>query len=138
MQKNTALKETPFREIHLTNGLMVRFYDLTRRYYGDFYLVKLEVRCEVPIRRAYIGSADEFARVKALLGESVLFRRTIERMGVPTAKVGEIRELLMTNFEQHASAYLVSASFPHKLIMSQLHKARRSVGLSSNGISVHA
>lgn len=120
--------KNPIREIHLDNGLTVRFYDLTRRYYGDFFLVKLDARCHVPLRKEYFESADSFKEASALLGETLLFSRTLERMGVPAAEVSLAAEGLMASFAEHSLAYLASPSFPPKLVLSQLSKAKRTVG----------
>ena len=130
--------KNPVREIDLVNGLIVRFYDHTRRYYGDFYLVKLEIRCLVPLRREYFDSAEAFVEGVELLGETILFRRIIEKMGVPVAEVGRAVAGLMANFEENSLAYLSAPSFSHKFVASQLNKAKRTAGfISGSGIPVH-
>ncbi len=118
--------ETAIREIHLDNGLTFRFYDFTRRYYGDFFLVKLEARCQIPLRKEYFENAEAFDEARVLLGEVVLFKRTLERMGTPAAEVGRAIAGLMANFEAHALAYFASPSFPTKLVMSQLSKTKHA------------
>ncbi len=136
MSNKTTTVENPIREIPLDNGLTFRFYDFTRRYYGDFFLVKLEVRCQVPLRREYFESAEAFDAARALFGETFLFRRTLERMGVPAAEVGRVVEGLMANFEEHALAYLASPSFSARLVASQLSKTKRlqSRSIPSRGV----
>ncbi len=120
----------------LDNGLTVQVYDLTRRYYGDFYLVKLEIRCLVPLCREHFESVEAFTEAVTNLGETALFRRTIEKMGVPAGEVGESIDGLMINFEKNSLAYLSSSSFPQKLVMSLLNKTKRIV--PRRGIPVHA
>lgn len=138
MLKSAVPVENHIKEIILVNGLIVRFYDLTRRYYGDFYLVKLEIRCLVSLCREYFENAESFAEAIELMGETVLFRRIIEKMGVPAAEVGRAVDGLMANFEENSMAYLSAPSFPHKFVVSQLNKARRTVGfISGGGIPVH-
>jgi hypothetical protein len=128
MTKDAVHSEKLIKELHLDNGLTVRFYDHTRRYYGDFYLVKLEVLCQVPVRMDYFPVQEAFAEARMLLGEAVLFRRTVERMGVPTGEVDRAIDGLMENFVKHSLAYVASPSFPPRLVMSQLNQARRKRG----------
>ena len=139
MLKTAVPTKNPIREIDLENGLTVRFYDHTRHYYGDFYLVKLEIHCLVPLRKDYFPRQGAFDEARALLGETAIFRRTLERMGVPAAEVGRVIDGLVVNYEKHSLAYVASPSFPLKLVVSQLNKARRTGGfIPGAGASVPA
>lgn len=116
------------REITLANGLAVAFLDHTRLYYGDYYVVRLEIRCEVPLRADYFGSSALFEEAKALLGDSVTSRRFVERVGVPSTEIDRVRGRLMENFERHSLGYFQSADFPGKLVLAELEKAKKKRG----------
>ena len=101
-----------FRQITLGNGLEIIIRELTRVYFGDYHLVRLEIVC-----RACMGAAA--AGADALTGaKPVEFRRLVERMGVPSADIQGTRQLLVQDFLNNSLAYLSAADFPAKLARS--------------------
>jgi hypothetical protein len=116
---------TLVREAPLPNGLTVLFYDRTRRYFGDFYLVKLEIVCNIPIIREYFAGEDELREARALLGEKVVYRREIEQMGVPSTEIGRVRDRLAADFEKHSIPYFAAPAFPQKLVAAELRKMKK-------------
>lgn len=113
------------REIPLENGLLVRFCDHTRHYYGDFHLVKIEVVCEVPLRSDYLDDAGDLADALVLLGDPARYRRIMEQMGVPSTSIVSVRERLIENFISHSLPYLASSRFPARFLHSELQRARK-------------
>lgn len=116
------------REIPLANGLTVKFFSHTRRYYGDFHLVKLELFCEVPLSADYFADQSQFAEAVIILGDAVSYRRVLEKMGVPASEVGRVEEHIITNFREHSRAYFAAPAFPRKLVLAELAKASRKKG----------
>jgi hypothetical protein len=110
------------RECLLPNGLTVSFYDLTRRYFGDFYLVKLEIVCKVPVIADYFGENGEFNAARSLLGEEVVYRRNVEQMGVPSTEIERVANRLMADFETHSFPYFAAPAFPQRLVCAELKK----------------
>src|SRR4051794_20816991 len=48
------------RAIPLANGLTVRFYDASRRYFGDYHQVRVEVSCEVLLTQDLFQNPEDF------------------------------------------------------------------------------
>lgn len=115
---------TCIKRIELSNGLVVTLYDETRRYYEDYHLVRLEMVCEATVLPEYFDCAADFSEAVGLLGESAAFRTTIEKMGVPYAEIGEARERLVEAVVNNCGDYFSRESFPCRLVMSELAKAR--------------
>ncbi len=115
--------ETLVRKIPLKNGIVILIYDHTFRYYGDFYLVKMEIVCEVPLLREYFDDEKEFAQARRLLGETASYRRFVEQMGVPSTGIDRALEIHISNFVDHSLPYFSSANFPRKFVLSQYRKA---------------
>jgi hypothetical protein len=110
------------RERLLPNGLTVSFYDQTRRYFGDFYLVKLEIVCKVPVIADYFGENGEFNEARSLLGDEVVYRRNVKQMGVPSTEIERVVNRLMADFETHSLPYFAACAFPQKLVCAELKK----------------
>lgn len=111
------------KKICLENGITIYIYDQTFRYYGDFYHVKMEIVCKVPLLREYFESESEYAHARRILGEYATYRRFVEQMGVPSTGIDRARELLMNSFTGHSLPYFSSANFPLKFVLSQYKKA---------------
>jgi hypothetical protein len=116
--------DTLVKKIPLENGIVILIYDHTFRYYGDFYLVKIEISCEVPLRQEYFDNESEYAQARRILGESASYRRFVEQMGVPSTGIERVREIQINNFVTHSLPYFSSANFPRKFVLSQYKKAR--------------
>jgi hypothetical protein len=119
--------ETFIQQIDLANGLSISVYDTTRRYYEDYHLVRLEFICRVPILIEYFDNPVAFDEAKKLLGETAVYRRTCERMGVPFDGIESARETLIADFMKNALPYFTVESFPRKLVLSELVKAREKI-----------
>ncbi len=117
--------ELPLKETTLPNGLHVRFFNRSRHYYGDFHLVKVEVCCPVPVRAEYFADSDAFQRGLRTLGDSVSYRRTMERIGIPSGAVNDVLHELVGSFERHALPYLVTPAFPRRFVAAEMLRAGR-------------
>ncbi len=120
--------EQLIREESLANGLTVRFVNQTRHYYGDFYRVIVEVTCRVPVAAEYLPEPAELAAARAELGASVLYRRTLEQMGVPSTEIERVSERLIADFTRHSLAYFSAPHFPEKMLHAELRKAQHKQG----------
>lgn len=115
------------KEHPLPNGLTVSFHDQTRCYFGDYYHVKLEIVCNVPITRECFAEEDEFREAQALLGENVAYRRNVEQMGVPSTEIERVRNRLVADFEKHSLPYFAAPAFPRKLVGTELKKMKKKM-----------
>ncbi|RNC68750.1 MAG: hypothetical protein ED859_09520 [Desulfuromonadales bacterium] len=114
------------KEIPLANGLTIRFRDLTRQYFGDFYLVKIEITCEVPLSIDLFSNATDLEDARRLVGDSAIYYRTAEKMGVPSTAIGTVVERLIGTFSSHSLPYFASPGFPSRFVRAELAKMRRN------------
>lgn len=113
------------REMTLENGLVVRFFDHTRHYYGDFYLVKIEIACEVPLAADHFDEQADLEDARRLVGDPAVYRRTVEQMGVPSTAIATVTERLIGNFVSHSLPYFSASGFPGRFLRTELERARR-------------
>lgn len=110
------------REIPLSNGLTVRFFDATRRYFGDYHQVRIQISCDVPLTAELFEDGDAYHRALKTLGAAVSYKKDIEHQGVPTAAVEETVEKVIHHFVEHSLGYFKGASFPKMLVHSELKR----------------
>lgn len=113
------------REMILENDLIVRFFDHTRHYYGDYYLVKIEIVCEVPLHDDFFDDQADMEEARRLVGDPAVYRREVEQMGVPSTAIATVMERLMGNFISHSLTYFSSSAFPRRFIRAELERARK-------------
>lgn len=124
----------PIREILLSNGLTVRFFDHTRRYFGDYHQVRINICCEVPLTADLFEDEQSFQSALKHLGTSVQYLKEIEHQGVPTASTAETAEKVVQYFIDHSMGYFESPDFPKKLAQSRLKQAQ---GKNRSYIAMH-
>lgn len=119
------------RHEELANGLSVRFIDCSNRYYGDYWRLKVEVRCALILQpELFVGEADPqgaCARARQLLGDQVVFTRSLEKMGVDGGQLESARTSLVEGFVRNAFPYLGQTEFPARLVVRELSAKRKSV-----------
>jgi hypothetical protein len=125
LKGNSALK--PIRQIRLANGLTLLFHDRSRRYFGDYHRAKVEITCSIPILEEYFSEKQELEDAVKNLGDAVIFRRSVERMGVSSADLASVLASIMDNFCEHSIHYISSPAFPRKMVHMELAKARKTV-----------
>lgn len=120
--------DNPIRDIPLPTGLTVSFHDQTSRYFGDYYLVKLEIVCKVPVLAGYFTEQGEYDEAGSLLGDEVVYRRSMEQMGVPSTEIERVLNRLMADFEKNSLPYFAAPAFPGKVVCAELRKIRKKKG----------
>ncbi len=116
------------KEISLGNGLVVRFYDNTVRYYGDYYCVKLETVCDVPLLPDYFENERLHAEAREVVGGEVTYRRITEKMGVPSTEIERVLAHLIAQFESNSLPYFSAEKFPRKFVLSEVGKMMKKLG----------
>ena len=117
--------EQLIREESLANGLSLRFVNRTRLYFGDYYRVIVEVTCRIPVEAAYLTDHAELAAARSTFGETVLYRRTLEQMGVPSTEIARVADRLVDAFMDHSLSYFAAPHFPEKILRTEVRKAQR-------------
>lgn len=102
---------TPFYGETLANGVVINFFDLSNRYFGDYHRVCVEARISVPIPER---------------SEALVKVRVLERMGVAGAEVTTVRDRLVADFLHHASGYLGRPDYPARLLAAETAPRRRT------------
>lgn len=125
------------RETILENGLLVRFLDHTRHYYGDFYLVKIEIVCEIPLHTDFFDDQADLEEARRLVGEPAVYRREVEQMGVPSTAIATVTERLMSNFISHSLPYFSATDFPRRFLRAELERARKKRVIPSRVTAYH-
>lgn len=124
------------REIPLANGLTVRFFDTTRRYFGDYHQVRVKISCEVPLTADLFDGDQAFQAAVKLLGDKVHYQKDVEHQGVPTLATSEAVENVIRQFIDHSLCYFETLAFPKRFVHSELNKvlgrAKAFVPLRSN------
>lgn len=108
----------PTRSFELKNGLLLRFYDLSNRYFGDFHRICLKVVGEIPLAR--LSLPTDLLPAAAPLPETIGFEKYLTRMGVASASCDRVRAALIDDFIRTTVPYLESAVFPEHLLRKQL------------------
>ena len=127
----------PIREVPLTNGLTVRFFDATRRYFGDYHKVRVKISCEVPVTPNLFDDAASYETALKQLGKSVQYVKEVEQQGVPTADTTQAMEAIVRHFMAHSLGYFQSEAFPRKFVQSESKrvtgKAKRFMSIRMHG-----
>jgi hypothetical protein len=116
------------REIPLQNGLTLRFFDATRRYFGDYHQVRIEINCQVPLTAELFDDHAAWESALRIVGEKVEYRKEVERQGVATDAIAGVVEEVIRSFTEHSLAYLQSPSFPGKLAQAELNRVKGRKG----------
>jgi len=105
-------------QIPLPGGVVVNIIDLTRIYFGDYYLVKLEIRCEIPSPEPTVLAGAESSAARTC-PDRLTYVRHLQKMGVASNEVEMVKLALVNDFETNSLPYLLSADFPAKLLASR-------------------
>lgn len=82
----------------LPNGLKLNYSDTSRRYYGDYHRVCIEIQCALP-QEAY-GRWHPFKK--------------LERMGVESSRLQLAKQELLDSFTRMILPYLQRTDFPER------------------------
>ncbi len=100
--------------------LQIDFYDLSTRYYGDFHKVRI-------LARAYFPPEQNNGNQ-----QSVLYERTLEQMGVPTANLASARQRLADAFLENTGRYLIKPGFAEKCLERKIRSRQEKRGYFRN------
>jgi hypothetical protein len=108
----------PIRTLRLKNGLLLRFYDESNRYFGDFHRVCIKLLAEIPVGQLTIPADLLAAAVD--LPDALRLERKLERMGVVTADLVKVRQALLDDFLNSVVGYLEQPGFPERWLRKTL------------------
>lgn len=122
--ENPVANEEPLREEHLGNGLTLRFYERTNRYFGDYHRVCIEVVTVLDLAAPALAelAPPQLAAARTRFGSILTLRRTLERMGVPGAAVAAVAGELIDAYLVEARRYQARPDYPARLLRSELER----------------
>jgi len=103
-----------YSELVISGNSIVRFYDHSSIYFGDYYHVRLEARCEFELPGCQEVVPGSLVSEETLPNPAV-YTRTLERMAVPSASVEDVKGALIEDFRKNTLPYLSSPDFPQKM-----------------------
>jgi hypothetical protein len=118
------------KPLQLANGLILCFTDRSRRYFGDYHQVRIQVQCSVPLLPDYFVSREAYEHALRILGDEIPYSLVLERMGVAGAETGGVKELLLKHFAETTGTYLSSPLFPARYVArTYAHRLTRTVSV---------
>jgi len=107
----------------LADGVSAEVRDTTSHYFGGYYHVRLDVQAEIRLQSCWFEDRLTFEQACKCLGDSVCFKRTLEKMAVPEAEIEDVRLKLMDTFEKNMLVYLLRPDFPRRFAHGEYVKA---------------
>ena len=115
-----AAAAPPFAEETLANGLHLRFYDQSNRYFGDYHRVRIVVEIELALSNALLDDPELLTAGRKRFGATLTTSKVLERMGVPGARVDELRAELVASYQREVQSYLSRPEVPLRLLRAEL------------------
>ena len=107
----------------LDNGLVLEVTDKSRKYYADFWNLKVVIRGQVKVQSEYLKAIIPLnpyeQEAKEALGAEAAYCRELTRIGVREADKKETIQSLLGSFEENTLPYPQYPSFPEKLVRNQ-------------------
>ena len=108
----------------LDNGLELIFNDLSNRYYGDFYQVKIDVISRLFLSDVLLSdsglSEREKLRAKNRFGDVFETHQELKRMGVAGPEVAIVTKKMIRQFLDSSLPYFSDSEFPSRLLRQRL------------------
>jgi hypothetical protein len=108
----------------LPNSLQLVCRDDSRRYFGDYLLVRVRLSLAIPLELRFFRDEDERRAAQLLLPDPTVYRRSAERMGVASADAERVQTALVDGLLRNSAQYLGSEQFPLRYIQAEMIKAR--------------
>lgn len=110
----------PFAEKILSNGLHLRFYDQSNRYFGDYHRVRIVVEIELALCSELLADEELVAAAQKRFGATLVTTKILERMGVPGDRVDALRTELVNSYDREVQTYLDRPEVPLRLLRAEL------------------
>lgn len=113
------------RSYSLDNGLAVNIINKTYRYFGSYFTVFLELISEIPVKREYFASDEDFENALSLLGEKQIYCKEIKRHSVYEEDISNVIDVTIRYFEENSLPYLNKDQFLKKFILKRFKEEQR-------------
>jgi hypothetical protein len=115
-----AAATPPFAEETLANGLHLRYFDQSNRYFGDYHRVRIVVAIELLLNNDLLNDPELLAAGRKRFGAALTTSKVLERMGVPGSRVDELRAELVASYQREVQSYLSRPEVPLRLLRAEL------------------
>jgi hypothetical protein len=116
-------------QIELENGVVVEFYPLENRYFGDYHRLQIKVIATIPVDEATLP--EELKNSAVRYSGSIKYEKTLERMGVATNQINSVAQSMVDDFIKTVGCYLKNKQFAEnwlrKNMISQPYRNRFSL-----------
>ncbi len=123
------MKQTLIKTIELGNGLMLEFYDISRKLAGDRWYVGVIARIDIPMIDSLPThqhlSHYSVEELRNALGESVRFQRILERHYIDEREKDDLLNSLIKSFIKRTLNYLSLHDFPGKYVLKEFQACRK-------------
>ena len=116
--------------IDVNHFIYLTLSDETSHYFGGYYHVKVLAFCDVPLSAVFFDSNSEFLDARDLMGDSVRFERTLEKMAVPENEIAHVRSQLVDAFNETTLGYISTPDFAGRFVRSAYLKCRSKKSVS--------
>ncbi len=106
-------------ERRLPSGMVLKCVDRSNRYFGDYHRIYLELSLEIALSPELLHACLK-AEPELVIDRSrtYVFRKHLERMGVPGALVEQTRKQMLDSFVETSGGYLSDPVFPVRFILN--------------------
>jgi hypothetical protein len=122
------MEERLIDKMKLENGLILEFYDHSRRVAGDRWLVRFEARIDVAARPEFFedqGSGHpSFDAIRKAVGERVTYSYEKSRLFIEETEKDKVFKGLKERFLETTLTYFSSAEFPRNIILSRYQEVQ--------------
>ena len=126
------MSETPsfFYQQTFANGLTLEVTDLSRRYYGDYHKVILEVVCRVALTPDLFARQDKprqaLEQARRVLGEEARSVNRLERLGVAGNTLDHVKSALWDSFRRSSLPYLQRPDYPVQMVTRLFERPQKT------------
>ena len=115
------MTEKLLEQTALDGGHQMRIFDNSRKLSDDRWTVSLLVEIDIPVVNSLFKQGkiltEEFNKIKEVIGERVVFKKTIERFFVDQSLKQQVLDQLLADFKQNILIYLNHPDFARKFVL---------------------
>ncbi len=111
--------------VFLSDGVVLKILDRSRKIAGDRWQVRLTARLEIPVDAICKDSATELppaGELRAVLGDPVIYEHENTRQFVDEAEKPKVLEMLRDAFHRQVLPYMTTPGFRRKYAISQFRE----------------
>jgi hypothetical protein len=121
----------PLKDEQLANGVVVRFYDESRRVAGDRWQVTVRCDAVVSVSETFwslvSGEPELIEEIRAALGEEIILTNVNERNFISAEEKEALVAEMVSQARKNIFGYLADPGFPERYFKRCYKKAREEI-----------